>query len=93
VYNSSSCLAISSSISHVLYLLGWLSCCVPVHGRTNAFHGVSMQPVLLQVAAVERMLTDIDELPEPFKSAEVVYLSKNCLSNLQVCFSRGHGWL
>lgn len=39
---------------------------------------------VLQVAAVERMLTDIDELPEQFKSAEIVYLSKNCLTHLQV---------
>jgi hypothetical protein len=41
------------------------------------------QPV--QVAAVERMLTDIDDLPQQFQSAEIVYLSKNCLNHLEVC--------
>jgi len=33
---------------------------------------------------VERMLTEIDELPEQFKSAEIVYISKNNLTNLEV---------
>jgi hypothetical protein len=55
-------------------------------GRPTLFM-VALCNLLLQVAAVERMLTDIDELPEPFKSAEIVYLSKNCLANLQVCFT------
>lgn len=40
---------------------------------------------MVQVAAVERMLTEVDELPEQFKSAEIVYLSKNCLTSLEVC--------
>lgn len=40
--------------------------------------------MLVQVAAVERMLTEIDEVPEQFKSAEIVYLSTNCLTNLEV---------
>jgi hypothetical protein len=43
-----------------------------------------------QVAAVERMLTDIDELPEQFKSAEIVYLSNNCLTHLQVSAALAH---
>jgi hypothetical protein len=38
----------------------------------------------VQVAAVERMLTDIDDLPQQFQSAEIVYLSKNCLTHLEV---------
>lgn len=34
---------------------------------------------------MERMLTDIDQLPHQFQSAEIVYLSKNCLTDLEVC--------
>jgi hypothetical protein len=36
----------------------------------------------LQVACVERYLTHIDELPEQYRSAEVVYLSRNSLRSL-----------
>jgi Leucine-rich repeat (LRR) protein len=35
-----------------------------------------------QVACVERYLTQIDELPEQYRSAEVVYLSRNSLRSL-----------
>lgn len=45
-------------------------------------HNCCLLHLHLQVACVERYLTHIDELPEQYHSAEVVYLSRNSLRSL-----------
>lgn len=57
-------------LHHTLGRLRRLCC---THARTR-----------MQVVAVERQLTLIDELPRQFQCAEVVYVSKNNLTSLQV---------
>lgn len=59
--------------------------CMHIHVRDHKLEDHDITCCMVQVAAVERMLTEVDELPEQFKSAEIVYLSKNCLTSLEVC--------
>lgn len=66
------------------------ACCTATSLQSNFYQACVLSALdavfalLLQVAAVERMLTDIDELPQQFQSAEILYLSKNCLTQLEV---------